>query len=259
MSVEPQELQLHTFRVQGMTCQQCVKRVRETALLVEGTQDVQVFLDSGKLLVWAMPTWHANKLQEALQAVGYASQLQGSTGAPAGTSAEIPLPRHASDEASGGGYFPLYVTFAQILAVSAWAAWTSDGDSMARWHRFMTFSMAGYFLVFGLFKVISRNKFSELFQRYDLLARQSRIYAKSFPFLEWTAGWAYLLFPHSPLLHGTVLVWMILSAIGPLQVIFRKEQIRCACLGDALGQPVGWVTVGEIAAMALMAAAMLFF
>jgi hypothetical protein len=75
--------------------------------------------------------------------------------------------------------------------------------------------------------------------------------------LEWTAGWAYLFFPHASLLHGVILIWMLLSTVGPLQVIFRQDQIRCACLGEALGQPVGWVTVGENLAMALMAAAML--
>jgi cation transport ATPase len=259
MHADPAEVKLHSFLVKGMTCQQCVKRVRDAAMQIEGTEDAQVFLGTGKLLVWARPPWSEHLLQEAIRSVGYSFQPTGEAHAAEGAAVSVADPLQSSPSTSGSGSFPLFVTFANILAVAGWAAWTSSHEAADGWHKFMTFSMAGYFLVLGLFKVISLRKFVELFQRYDLLAKRSPGYAWAFPFLEWTAGWAYLCFPHASLLHGIVLVWMVLSAVGPLQVILRQDQIRCACLGEALGQPVGWVTVGENVAMALMAAAMLIF
>lgn len=259
MQTDSAEVKLHSFLVQGMTCQQCVKRVHDAAMEIEGTEDAQVFLGTGKLLVWARPPWNAHLLQEAIRSVGYSSQPMGNADATDVGPVSVAEPLQPARAASSSGYFPLFVTFANILAVAGWAAWTSSHNPADGWHKFMSFSMAGYFLVLGLFKVISLRKFVELFQRYDLLAKRSPAYAWAFPFLEWTAGWAYLFFPHTSLLHSIVLIWMVLSTIGPLQVIFRKDQIRCACLGEALGQPVGWVTVGENVAMALMAAAMLMF
>ncbi|MEY5044413.1 MAG: hypothetical protein RJA19_1640 [Bacteroidota bacterium] len=257
MHADPSEVKLHSFLVKGMTCQQCVKRVRDAAMQIEGTEDAQVFLGTGKLLVWARPPWNGQALQEAIRSMGYTSQPAVDVDAAEVAPVAVTDPLQPAGAAPGSGYFPLFVTFAHILAVAGWAAWTSAEDAAEGWHRFMSYSMAGYFLVLGLFKVISLRKFVELFQRYDLLAKRSPAYAWAFPFLEWTAGWAYLFFPHASLLHGVILIWMLLSTVGPLQVIFRQDQIRCACLGEALGQPVGWVTVGENLAMALMAAAML--
>ena len=41
--------------------------------------------------------------------------------------------------------------------------------------------MAGFFIVFGAFKIINLPSFVEAYQKYDLIARRSRAYAYAYP------------------------------------------------------------------------------
>ncbi len=241
-----------------MTCNSCVHRVREALSAVPGVQNVEVFLETGNVLVWVSPGTVADVISQTISDAGYtvagASAFSSSSGPPP---AEVPTSPASAPHEDGTrlrGYLPLLVVVAQIVALAAWGAHRMSTETETPWmDAFMRFTMVGYFLVFGLFKVMNLRGFVALFRRYDVVARRVPVYAWSFPFLEWAAGWSYLVVPDLGLWNGLIALWLMVSSIGPLQVIYRKDFIRCACLGDALGQPVGWVTVAENGIMMLMA------
>ena len=117
--------------------------------------------------------------------------------------------------------------------------------------------MAGFFLVFGLFKVLNWRGFVDAYQGYDLIAKQSRAYGYLYPFLELGLGIAYLVrFAPVPVNFVTFIL-MSVSGVGVFQGIRKKEQIPCACLGVVFKIPMTWVTFIEDALMAVMALAML--
>jgi len=217
-----------------------------------------VFLDTGKVLVWVTSGTSAEAISRAISEAGCVVAATSTLSAHSDLSAPQQPERTAvtSPVESVGlqGYLPLLVVFAQIVALAAWGAHRAHTDAGTPWmDGFMRFTMAGYFLAFGLFKVMNLRGFVALFRRYDMVARRWAPYAWAFPFLEWAAGWSYLLVSDLGLWNGWIALWLMVSAIGPLLVIYRKYSIRCACLGDALGQPVGWVTVAENGIMMLMA------
>ncbi len=57
--------------VQGMTCQHCAKNVERAILSVEGTQDVQIFLDQDRVEFELADNNLLNKVKESITAAGY--------------------------------------------------------------------------------------------------------------------------------------------------------------------------------------------
>lgn len=117
--------------------------------------------------------------------------------------------------------------------------------------------MAGFFLVFGAFKIINLPNFAKAYQEYDLLAQQTIIYGYLYPFIEIGLGMAYL-FRYMPIITNTVTYGvMLFSAIGVAIELSKGKQITCACLGMVFKLPMTYVTLIEDLLMAGMALGML--
>ena len=118
--------------------------------------------------------------------------------------------------------------------------------------------MAGFFIIFGLLKVINIKAFAEAYASYDLIAARSHTYGLIYPFLELTLG-AFYLFRLFPLQTNIVtLILMSVGGIGVASKLLKKQKIVCACLGSVFKVPMTWVTFGEDILMAVMAAFMIF-
>ena len=118
--------------------------------------------------------------------------------------------------------------------------------------------MAGFFLVFGFFKVVNLKGFADAYQMYDLVAKKSRAYALLYPFLELALGFAYLLSFQLFFTSIITLVVMGVSAVGVGNELRKKNQIVCACLGAVFKIPMTKVTFLEDVVMFLMALWMVF-
>jgi copper chaperone CopZ len=124
-------------------------------------------------------------------------------------------------------------------------------------HEFMRFFMAGFFLVFGFFKLLDLNAFANAYQSYDLLAARWRAWGLIYPFIEIALGFAYLANFQPVLTHWLVIVVMGFSSIGVIRAVLSKSKIQCACLGTVFKLPMSTVTIVEDVGMVLMAAFML--
>jgi len=123
----------------------------------------------------------------------------------------------------------------------------------------MRIFMAGFFLIFGAFKLIKWKGFVKAYKEYDVLAKKSTTYAYIYPLIEIGLGLAFL-FAWNPLLTNIfTLVIMLIGSYGVWQKLKLKEEIPCACLGVVFKLPMTKVTLFEDLFMAAMAMIMIIY
>ncbi|WP_040765973.1 heavy-metal-associated domain-containing protein [Novipirellula maiorica] len=126
------------------------------------------------------------------------------------------------------------------------------------WTRVMSNFMGFFFIGFAFFKLLNIEKFADAFSTYDVIAKRSRAYALSYPWIEVGLG---LLFVTQIWLFAANLVTAVIMSVGLVGVIAavrKKQAIQCACLGTAFNLPMSTVTIIENGVMIVMAVGMLF-
>jgi len=150
-------------------------------------------------------------------------------------------------------FLPLIVIFLGICIVSLYVFFSYGHDLMFAARIFM----AGFFLVFGLLKLIKLKAFAEAYQMYDVLASRSILYAYLYPFIELGLGFAYAFNFQPTITQWVTVMVMLFSALGVYLQLRKGEKIICACLGTVFKVPMTWVTLFEDLLMAAMAGYML--
>lgn len=117
----------------------------------------------------------------------------------------------------------------------------------------MTDFMGFFFLIFGGFKILNLQKFSEAYQTYDLLAQHTRWYAYIYPFLEILLGSLYITRSYVYFANIATLLLMIVGSLGVIKALMSRYQFMCACLGTVFKIPMTYVTLLEDILMAAMA------
>ncbi|MFT5280772.1 MAG: hypothetical protein ACI9AR_000206 [Flavobacteriaceae bacterium] len=148
-------------------------------------------------------------------------------------------------------FAPLVVIFVIILS---FALIFSYGKGVM---HFMRDFMGGFFILFGLLKVLKLKAFAEAYEMYDVLAQKSKAYAHAYPFIELGLGLLFIfnIFPIGVNIFTFVI--MLIGAWGVYLKLKKKELIPCACLGTVFKVPMTWVTLMEDLLMAVMSLIML--
>lgn len=150
-------------------------------------------------------------------------------------------------------FLPLIIIFGFILAISIIVPTLWGGGIMLGMRIFM----GGFFVIFGVLKLLKLKDFADAYQMYDILAMRSKVYAFAYPFIEVMLG-IFFLINFEPLITNWItLVLMLVSAIGVYIKLRKKEPIMCACLGTVFKVPMTWVTLFEDLLMAVMAIVMI--
>lgn len=219
------------YSISGMTCAGCARKVE--AALQTVAPSASVTLDPP---VASVSGASLDALNAALTAIGkYRLSAVAAVFAPQ-TPAQISTIKT---------YFPLFLVLS-VIAIAAFA-----GSSWI-----VSFS-AGFFIVFGAFKLLDVAAFADAYATYDIIAKRSRAWAYAYPFIETGLGFAFLFHFH---LQGAAWVELVLSligAIGVTQSVLRKQTIKCACLGTVFNLPMSTITIVENLGMAAMAVWML--
>ena len=151
-------------------------------------------------------------------------------------------------------FAPLIGIFAAIIAFTLIRVWIHGGwDLMYAMNDFM----AGFFIVFGAFKIINLPHFVEAYTKYDLIAQRIKWYAYAYPFIEVALGIAYLIRFMPIATNAFTYVLMLVSGIGVAIALAKGENLMCACLGMVFKLPMTYVTLFEDLLMAGMALGML--
>lgn len=243
-----------TYALTGLHCNACVGRV--TKKLEPLAESVEVTLNPMQVVL-TNPQADFGTLQSAVTQAG-AYGLVPPAAAPVQTGASTawgddPAAAPASWFAT---YRPLLLIVGYILGASVVAqlAYASRAVTLDETMRLF---MAGFFLVFSFFKLLDVNAFADAYAGYDLLARRWRGWGLIYPFVELALGLAYLADASPVLTAWATIAVMGFSAIGVIQAVTSKRQIRCACLGAVFQLPMSTVTIVEDLGMVAMAIWML--
>jgi len=142
-------------------------------------------------------------------------------------------------------YLPLVIIVGMILLVALVTASTAT--------RVVEHFMAGFFVVFGTFKLLDLNGFADGYWTYDLIAQRIKAYGYIYPFLEIGFGFAMLAGVRSPVLYLAEFAIMVVSGIGVAIKLSKHEKFQCVCLGTFLKVPLTTVTLVEDFGMAILA------
>lgn len=118
--------------------------------------------------------------------------------------------------------------------------------------RFIEIYMSIIFTVFGLLKLYDLNKFTLIFSKYDIIARQINIYGYIYPFIELGLGILFYLEKYVNILMYITIGLMIISLISVLISMFQQKTLRCGCLGSFFHIPLSYVTISENLVMLFM-------
>jgi YHS domain-containing protein len=151
-------------------------------------------------------------------------------------------------------FTPLALIFGGILALTAGKYALSGGSG---WVDAMYDFMGMFFTVFAGFKLLDVQGFADAYSTYDIVAKKSRAYALSYPFIELALGLAYLFRANVDALNWAAFVLMSVSSIGVIQAVKNKRKIQCACLGTRIKLPMTKITLLEDLLMAAMALTMI--
>ena len=151
-------------------------------------------------------------------------------------------------------FVPLIVIFAIIIVFSLATAWYRQ---LFTYQSLMIDFMAGFFLIFGAFKLIKLSAFAEAYSMYDVIAKRIKAYGFIYPFIEIALGVAFLLRFELIITAWVTLVLMLINSFGAYEGIRDKKVLMCACLGTVFKLPMSFVTIGEDLLMALMALAII--
>lgn len=240
----------HTYKVSGMTCSSCQKKVEEQLSKVNGVEKVHTNLATGEAEVTMHHHVNTALLQQALkdhpryQLTESASSMHHSE----------PVLEETEQKSWLQTYKPILLVFAFITGSTLLVQMNNGSFNVYRW---MDSFMAAFFLVFSFFKLLDIKAFAESYFSYDIIARKWFGWGYVYPFIELALGIAYLV-GFEPVITNTVtLIVMSLSIIGVLRSVLNKRKIRCACLGAVFNLPMSTITIIEDGLMIGMSAFML--
>ena len=234
-----------SYTLSGMHCGNCVERI--TAALKPFADEVRVTLNPPRATL-IKPKVSATP--EAL--VAALSKAGAYTLTPAASPTLV-----EADEAETSTldvYYPLLVIIGLIALASLAGISQGPGSALGLW---MTNVMAGFFLVFGGFKLLNLGGFAGAYATYDLLAKRWPGYGYVYPFLELALGFAYLFRVTPTFTHMATVALMGFSSLGVIEALRHKRRLQCACLGTVLKLPMSTITLVEDLTMVAMAGLML--
>jgi copper chaperone CopZ len=216
------------FTITGMTCNGCRTKVEKT--LAALLPDVTVTLDPPRAVTTA--SVGVDQINAALSSIG---KYRATTEAAIGPSWVAT-------------YYPLLLVMALIAIVPL-----ATGSFMG----WMMGFMAGFYIVFGAFKLLDVPAFAPSYAQYDVIAKYVPAWGYVYPFVELALGFGFLFWLDMRVLSWIALVLSLVGAIGVIKANMSKQTIECACLGTVFKLPMSVVTVIENLGMAAMAAWML--
>ena len=118
----------------------------------------------------------------------------------------------------------------------------------------MNILMAFFLGFIAILKLFNLTSFAESFARYDILAKRSSLYARTYPFIELGIALSFFAGTLPMATNIALLAITLIGNIGVWNIVRSGTSVQCACVGTGFNFPVGRVTLIENAAMSLMAA-----
>lgn len=222
---------MNVMTVSGMTCGGCARKVEAAVQAL--SPDATVTLDPPQVTLPGGIS--AAKVNEALAAIGKYRVSEQGIG--------------PQEQGKFAAWLKTYQPLLLILGLIGLASFAGQS--------WMLSFMAGFFIVFGAFKLLDVPAFATAYARYDILAKVFKPWGYVYPFVEVALGLAFLFHFHMVTATWIALIISLTGAVGVIQSVMSKQTIQCACLGTVFPLPMSTVTIIENIGMAAMAAWML--
>ncbi len=163
-------------------------------------------------------------------------------------------PNFRSPKTENTEYKKLVAVFVVIILCATVMSFVLGFD----WQEWTRWFMAGFFIIFGSFKLIGYEDFINSFPIYNPIAKKFAYYNYTYPFIELFLGFLFAssLLPLFSSL-GTLII-MCIGAFGILRQLSKEETtVNCVCLGDVIKMPLGNIALFEDVLMAVLAGIML--
>tara|TARA_Y100001934_G_scaffold49037_1_gene59601 strand:- start:656 stop:1345 length:690 start_codon:yes stop_codon:yes gene_type:complete len=223
------------LKIQGMHCEACVSKIEEALYNINGIEKVAVNLKNEMATIQGDAT--IDKIINIIDDLGYTARLNNNSEIKESTVIKL---------------FPLYLSFLYITAGSL-----IINRSEFILGNFMYDFMGLFFIVFSFFKFLDYKNFPGIFKMYDPIAKVIPLYGWIYPFVESMLGLAFLIREQLYIALIISLFILVITTVGVITTLMRKESIQCACLGTALKLPMTTATIIENSIMLFMTVWML--
>ncbi len=218
-----------------MHCEACVSKIEEALYNINGIEKVAVNLKNEMATIQGDAT--IDKIINIIDDLGYTARLNNNSEIKESTVIKL---------------FPLYLSFLYITAGSL-----IINRSEFILGNFMYDFMGLFFIVFSFFKFLDYKNFPGIFKMYDPIAKVIPLYGWIYPFVESMLGLAFLIREQLYIALIISLFILVITTVGVITTLMRKESIQCACLGTALKLPMTTATIIENSIMLFMTVWML--
>ncbi len=232
----------YQYKVSGMTCEACAKKIKSLLSAVPNVVDVQVDLTKAEVVIDMDKHIPTPALQNALKDFPK-YKLEDEQ--------DQMMDDQSPEKSWIQTYKPILMVFGYLFGVTILLEIT---EGSIAWMRWMNHFMAGFFLVFSFFKFLDLKNFAETYSSYDIIAKRWMAWGYIYPFAELLLGIAYLVHFNPLATNSLNFAVMSISLVGVLKSVLAKRKIRCACLGAVFNLPMSAVTVTEDALMVVMSA-----
>lgn len=238
----------HTYIIDGMTCGNCVAKVKDQLLKIGDITEAQVQLTNPQATISMQKHISLPELQKALSKAGNFRMTE----------------NHNHDDTSNDSEEESktwFETYKPVIIIAAYITGITILIEIFNWpfdfERWMQNFMAGFFLTFSFFKMLDLKGFADSYSTYDIVAKRWRGWGYVYAFAELALGIAFLIKFNPLLTNAVTFILMSISLVGVLQTVMNKKKIRCACLGAVFNLPMSTVTVIEDSLMIGMSAIMI--
>ncbi len=238
----------HTYKITGMTCNNCKASVEKNLGALEHVTNVSVNLEKSEAEVTMKQHIETETLKNALPEKYTLSEKQERNVFSSSTIATETV----EEKSKFQQLKPLLLIIFYIATASVLLHYKNWS-----WNEFMLDFMGLFYIVFSFFKMLDLKGFPDSFRMYDPLAKRVPVYGWVYPFIETALGLMFLMRFEVNIALIITLVVLGITTIGVTKTLLDKKSIRCACLGTALKLPMTEATFIENAIMIVMACIML--
>ena len=242
------------YIITGMTCKGCLAKVKTTINSFPSILEVGLQLVYPQAKITSEPSLNLEEINLALRKSGNYT-ITDTVQQREPISAPLLNGNYSFSENSIDTYFPLLLIIGFISGISILIQYPFIHFSPMLWMRHF---MAGFFLVFSFFKLLNLSGFANAYRMYDIVADKWKFWGYLYPFVELMLGILYLINIVPFYVNLTTVIVLGVSSVGVIKSNLKKEQIKCACLGDVFQLPMSTVTIFEDLSMVLMALIGLF-
>jgi copper chaperone CopZ len=237
----------HTYNITGMTCGNCVAKVKSGILMLGDVTGADVKLTAPQATITMQKHIPTSVLQNALNKAGNYTITEADGGM-----------HHMSATQENTSWF---ATYKPILLIGTYITGTTLLIEAVKGtfnsETWMSNFMAAFFLTFSFFKLLDLKGFAESYATYDVIAKRWQVWGYVYAFIELLLGLAYLIRFNPIVTNASTFAVMSISIIGVLQSVLNKRKIKCACLGAVFNLPMSTITIIEDGLMIGMSALML--